>query len=123
MAAAFWTRVPPTTAVTVLTVFAKALPPAERAPLVERAKAGEKVTARREKTVDQLNEDAALEAFADALAARFKRREQPLLLDWCQTLKLTRLRKRLEEIGVGQPPETDDKKSANGKTSHSGGRS
>ena len=100
----------------------KAMPPAERAPLVERAKAGEKVSARREKTADQLDEDAALEAFAEALAARFKRNEHPLLLDWCQTLKLTRLRKRLEEIGVGSPAETDGKKRAGGKPPRSGDR-
>ena len=88
----------------------KDMPEAERAPLVERAKAGEKVTARREKTVDQLDEEAALEAFADALASRFKRNEHPLLLDWCQTLKLSRLRKRLEEIGVGSKPGEKGKK-------------
>ncbi|MEI8397320.1 MAG: ParB N-terminal domain-containing protein [Rhodospirillaceae bacterium] len=88
----------------------KTLPPAERTPLVERAKSGEKVSARREKTADQLDEDAALEAFAEALLTRFKRTEYPLLLDWCRTLKLTRLRKQLEAIGVGAPPQKKEKK-------------
>ncbi|MEI8394909.1 MAG: ParB/RepB/Spo0J family partition protein [Rhodospirillaceae bacterium] len=102
----------------------KSLPEAERAPLVKRAKAGEKVSARREKTVDQLNEEAALEAFADALASRFKRNEHPLLLDWCQTLKLSRLRKRLEEIGVGSKPAEKGKRSrATSATVKSGGAS
>ena len=102
----------------------KDMPEAERAPLVERAKAGEKVTARREKTVDQLNEEAALEAFADALASRFKRNEHPLLLDWCQTLKLSRLRKRLEEIGVGSKPKEKGKRSrVTSATKKSGGAS
>ena len=100
----------------------KDMPEVERAPLVERAKAGEKVSARREKTANQLDEEAALEAFADALASHFQQREYPLLLDWCQTLKLTRLRKRLEEIGVGSPAETDGKKSARGKSPRSGDR-
>ncbi|CAK0772158.1 ParB family transcriptional regulator, chromosome partitioning protein [uncultured Gammaproteobacteria bacterium] len=101
----------------------KAMPPAERAPLVERAKAGERVSARREKTADQLDEEAALEAFADALASHFQRREHPLLLDWCQTLKMTRLRKRLEEIGVGSTADKTGKKGARAKSSGSGGKS
>jgi len=85
----------------------KALPPAERAPLVERARAGEPVSARRQRSAEpdarHDNEEDALLAFAEALATHFGRREYPALAMWCRVLKLTRLERQLVELGVIDP--------------------